>query len=147
MNKAFVKEPDEPDDLHCPRCGSLGQSVSPATITAHLKPDESSPLSSSSCFCSNANCEVVYFDGHGQVIQVDRLSKAVYPKHPDAPICACFGLKVEDVIADAQAGNAAGVRLLIERSKDRAEHCLLLAGNGRCCGDEVQRVFLKHWKR
>lgn len=147
MNKAFVKEPDEPDDLHCPRCGSIGQAVAAATIHAQLKPDVAVSLSSSACFCGNANCDVVYFDGFEQVIEVDLLKQPVYPKHPDAPICACFGLKAEDVAADAKAGNAAGVRLLLHRSKTRLEECALLCANGRSCVDEVQRLFLKHWKR
>ncbi len=147
MNKAFVKEPDEPDDLHCPRCGGLGQSVSAATIHAHLNEGDTASLASSSCFCGNANCDVAYFDGFEQVILVEQLRKPIYPKDPVAPICACFGLKAEDVAADAQAGNAAGVRQLIDKCKDHREACVLLAANGRCCVDEVQRQFLKHWKR
>jgi hypothetical protein len=147
MNKAFVRDPDQPDDAHCPRCGAIGATVAAATIAAHLREGLQSPLGSSACFCGNASCEVAYFDTNGQVIPTARLRAAVYPKHPEAPICACFGLKAEDVAADARADNAAGVRMLIERSKKQGERCATLAANGRSCVDEVQRVYLKHWKR
>lgn len=143
MNKAFVREPDEPDDLHCPRCGALGNAVSAVTITAQLQPDIKSPLGSSACFCSTPTCEVAYFDGSGTTIFAAQLRRAIYPKDPDAPICACFGLKADDVIADASIGNAAGVRLLLERSVTQREKCVTTAADGRCCVDAVQKLYLQ----
>lgn len=147
MNKAFVREPDEPDDAHCPRCGAIGSSVSGATIAAHLREDLHSPLGSSAFFCVSASCEVAYFDTNGQTITTPQLRTAIYPKHPEAPICACFGLKADDVAADARAGNPAGVRMLIERSKTQSDKCATLAADGKCCVDEVQRVYLKNVNR
>lgn len=147
MNKAFVREPDEPDDLHCPACGSVGQSVGAATIAAQVRAGAGAALGSSACFCPAPTCHVAYFDGFGQTISIDELRAPVYPKDPDAPICPCFGLKAQDVAADAQAGNPAGVRMLIERCRTQGEICATRAANGRCCQDDVQRVYLKNVKR
>jgi len=151
MNKAFVREPDEPDDLHCPRCGAMGQAVSAVTIKAQLREGAAgapgaASLGSSAFFCANPLCEVAYFDGFGQIAPVIQLRQPVYPKDPDAPICACFGLKAEDVAADARAGNPAGVRMLIEKCKTQTT-CETRAANGKCCVDEVQKVYLKNWKK
>ncbi len=143
MNKAFVREPDEPDDLHCPRCGGLGAAVSNATIAAQVREGVASSLGSSACFCVSPTCEVAYFDGFDQIITTAQLRQPVYPKDPEAPICACFGLKAADVIADAKAGNPAGVRMLIERSQGRQPICETRAVSGRCCADEVQRIYLR----
>ena len=143
MNKAFVREPDEPDDLHCPRCQAIGQAVEAATIAAHLRDGERNPLGSSACFCPAAACEVAYFDAHGQSIPAALLNRPVFPKDPDAPVCACFNLKADDILADAAANNPAGVRELIRLSKSPRADCAARAANGRCCVAEVQRIFLK----
>lgn len=143
MNKAFVREPDEPADLHCPRCGALGQAVSGATIAAQLRAQVNSPLGSSACFCATPSCEVAYFDHSQSTILIEQLRLPIYPKDPDAPICACFGLKAKDVVADARLGNPAGVRMLLERSVTQREKCVTKAADGRCCVDAVQRLYLR----
>lgn len=143
MNKAFVREPDEPDDLHCPRCGALGRSVSSVTIMAQLQAGIVSPLGSSACFCSSPTCEVAYFDSSSATLLCTQLRTPIYPKDPDAPVCACFGLRAEDVVADATIGNAAGVRMLLERSVTQREICVTKAADGRCCVDEVQKLYLQ----
>lgn len=143
MNKAFLREPDEPDVLHCPRCGAIGQPVGPAVIAAHLRAGERNPLNASSCFCPGGSCEVAYFDSFGQTIAAATLNRAVYPKHPDAPVCACFRLKAIDIEADAEAGNPAGIRELIRLSQTPRARCAELAAGGICCVPEVQRIYLK----
>ena len=45
------------------------------------------------------------------------LRHPVYPKDPQAPICACFGLTAEDVEADIREGGVTRVRALIEKAK------------------------------
>ncbi len=143
MNKAFVREPDEPDDLHCPRCRAIGQPVEAATIVARLRDGQRHTLGSSACFCPTASCEVAYFDAYGQSIAAALLNRPVYPKDPDAPVCACFHLKANDILADAAANNPAGVRELIRLSKTPRADCAVKSANGRCCVPEVQRIYLK----
>ena len=144
MNKAFTREPDEPDELHCPRCGALGSPVGAATIAAHLGEGARSSLSSTVCFCPTPTCPVAYFDHFEQTIAASDLNRAVYPKDPQAPICACFKLKADDVEADAQAGNPAGVRELIRMSQTAAARCETLAASGKCCVPEVQKLYMRN---
>ncbi|MEX2212526.1 MAG: hypothetical protein WD768_00265 [Phycisphaeraceae bacterium] len=143
MNKAFTREPDEPDDLRCPHCGVIGSAVSSLTITHHLREGDTSPLSSSACFCPTHTCPIAYFDGFGQSIAASSLNRPIYPKDPAAPVCACFRLKAEDVEADAKANNPAGIRELIRKSQMGKAKCEEKAADGRCCVGEVQRLYLK----
>jgi hypothetical protein len=143
MNKAFTREPDEPDEVHCPACGAIGSPVSTTTIAQHLRDFDVSPLSSSACFCPTPTCDIAYFDGFNQTIEAARLNRAVYPKDLDAPICACFRLKAVDVEADAQANNPAGVRELIRMSQTERARCEEMAADGKCCVPQVQQVYLK----
>jgi hypothetical protein len=144
MNKAFVREPDPPKHIRCPDCDVIGHPVGQATLAAHLAEPNRQRLAESACFCHNPRCKVAYFDGYEQKIAVDQIERSVYPKDPEAPICSCFGLSAEDVIHDAGAGNPAGVRALIAKSKSNEAQCLLRAPDGRCCVAEVQRLYMKH---
>src|SRR5688572_30585740 len=106
MNKAFVKEPDGTAAPLCPRCGSLGQAVGPTTLAAHLTDAARRNLSDAAWFCPYARCEVAYYDLFDRVVGVEALAKPVYPKDPDAPICACFGFTCEEVEQDIREGGA-----------------------------------------
>lgn len=143
MNKAFVREPDDTGDWHCPRCGSLGAPVEQPTLIEHLVPAALETLSDSAFFCPFPRCEVAYFDRFERVATTDKLLRAVYPKDLEAPMCACFGLTREDVEQDVREGGVTRVRALLAKSKSPAAHCTLLAADGRCCMPEVQRYFMK----
>ena len=147
MNKAFTREPDEPDDLRCPRCGAIGSPVSAVTIAHHLREGDKSSLSNDACFCPTPTCAIAYFDRFEQTIPAERLNRPVYPKDLNAPICACFRLKADDVEADAKANNPAGVRELIRMSQTEKAKCEEKAADGRCCVPEVQRVYLRAVKQ
>jgi bacterioferritin-associated ferredoxin len=71
------------------------------------------------------------------------LRHPVYPKDPQAPICACFGLTAEEVEADVAEGGVTRVRALIEKAKSPAAHCGTAAASGQSCIGEVQRYFMK----
>ena len=45
---------------------------------------------------------MAYFDAFERAILSADLTKPVYPKDPDAPICACFGLTRRDIEQDVQ---------------------------------------------
>lgn len=142
MNKAFVREPDEPDP-RCPRCGALGQSVPRVTLAEHLPLEAMALLSDSACFCGNARCDAAYFDASGASVGVELLRRPAWPKDPEAPVCACFGATADAIERDARAGINAGVKMLIAKSQSPAADCARKAANGRCCVPEVQRIFLK----
>ena len=55
----------------------------------------------SAWFCGFHRCEVAYFNQFGGTVTMDELNAPVYPYDINAPICACFGLTYDDVVADA----------------------------------------------
>ncbi|MBN2581148.1 MAG: hypothetical protein JXB10_19360 [Pirellulales bacterium] len=142
MNKAFIREPDQSVD-YCPRCGSKGQPVGHETIRSYLPEGKRPPLADPANFCPTPQCDVVYFDSFGQFLLTGDLTKPVYPKDPDAPLCACFGLTRQDVERDVREGVVTRVRVIIEKSKTAAAHCTQLAANGQSCVAYIQKYYLQ----
>lgn len=144
MNKAFVREPDEPDDLRCPSCNAIGQSVGSVTLTAQLSDDALRAISSNACFCPNPRCPVGYFDAFGQSVSADVVRRLNYPKDPAGPICACFDVAADDIIAAARRNDPTPVRELLERCQSPEAHCVTAAANGQSCAAELQRLYLRN---
>ncbi len=143
MNKAFIREPDQGAEF-CPRCGSAGQPVSRETVLARLPPDQPPQLAVTANFCPRAQCEVAYFDMFERVVPVSALREPVYPKDPDAPICACFQFTSADIDQDIAEGVVTRTKALLEKAKSSAAQCERLAANGRPCIAEVQRYYTQH---
>jgi bacterioferritin-associated ferredoxin len=143
MNKAFVREPD-PGSEFCPRCGSEGQPVLRETIVAQLPPASESPLAVTANFCPQGTCEVAYFDMFERVILVSELRQPVFPKDPDAPICACFQFTAKEIDQDIAEGVVTRTKELLAKAKSDAARCAQLAPNGRSCVAEVQRYYMQH---
>ena len=143
MNKAFVREPDDTGQLHCPACGSLGVAVLGETWRAHVKEDAAVGLAETAFFCPYAKCDVVYFDMFERRATVTMLKRAVYPKDPEAPICGCFGLTADDIQADISEGVVTRVRELLAKAKSPEAHCRTMSASGQSCVAEVQRYYMK----
>lgn len=143
MNKAFVRDPDEPELLRCPRCGVPGQPVGRGHVEAHLPDGFSATLGNSCFYCGNANCEAGYFDSHEQAIPADQLTHRAYPKWPDAPVCPCLRLSAADVEADAQQQNPARVRQALEHGKSRDARCAELHPACGPCTGQIQKLYLR----
>ena len=92
MNKAFIREPDDTGQAHCPACESLAIAVGRQTWWAHVDQEHQADLAETAFFCPFAKCDVVYFDMFERRVTTDALKHPVYPKDPAAPICGCFGL-------------------------------------------------------
>jgi len=142
MNKAFVREPDA-DDVFCPRCQSLGETVLASACAAATTEDQRKRLADRVFFCPAASCPVAYFDALESTIEAASLLKPVYPKDVSAPLCACFGLKLEDVEDDIAEGTPRRIRELLAKSKSPAAHCTTASPTGKCCMQEVQRIYFK----
>lgn len=142
MNKAFVREQDQAVE-HCPRCGSLGQPVGRVTLDAHIPPPLRADLAETAVFCPYPQCEVAYFDAFERTITADALQHPVYPKDPQAPICACFGLTIEDIERDIDEGSVARVKALLGKASSDQARCAVAAANGRSCVPDVQRCYIK----
>jgi hypothetical protein len=142
VNKAFVREPDQTAD-YCPRCGSRGEPVGRETIQAYLPAGKTPTLADPANFCPSPQCGVVYFDAFERVILTGDLDRPVYPKDPDAPICACFGLTRQDVEADVREGVVTRVKAIIEKAKSADARCAHKAANGQSCVAAVQKYYFQ----
>jgi hypothetical protein len=142
VNKAFVREPDHTAD-YCPRCGVKGEPVGRETIQNYLPPEKWRSLADPANFCSSPACDVVYFDAFERVALVDDLTKPAYPKNPDAPICACFGLTRKDVEQDVEEGVVTRVKAIIEKAKSPDARCAQMAANGQSCIANVQKYYMQ----
>ena len=143
MNKAFVREPDSDGRVYCPRCGSLATPVNRVTLDHHVPQQFRARLADSAWFCEFATCDVGYFDQFERTVETDDLQTVVYPKHTDAPVCACFGFTLDDIEADVRDGAPTRIRELLKKSQSVDAQCQTLAANGQCCLQEVQRLYLR----
>jgi hypothetical protein len=141
MNKAFVREQESTAE-YCPRCGTKGEVVGGETIRHHLPPGSSLRLAEPASFCPSPACAVVYFDGLERTIELKELAAPVYPKDPDAPLCACFGLTRDDVEEDIAEGVTTRVKAILERARSPEAHCAQAAANGRSCVAYVQKYYM-----
>lgn len=142
MNKAFVREPDSTAD-YCPRCGSRGEPVHAETIRTYLPTGRKATLADPADFCPSPQCEVAYFDAFERVITTEELVRPIYPKDPDAPICACFGLTREDIEQDVREGVVTRVKAILQKAASPDARCAHLAANGQSCVAYVQKYYMQ----
>jgi hypothetical protein len=143
MNKAFLREPDPAERAKCPRCGSLGLPVTRETLESFVAPESLQSVAESAFFCPYPTCEVVYFDVFDRSLDAGAILKKVYPKDPNAPICGCFGLTLDDIEQDVREGVVTRCRALIERAKSPEARCSIMSPAGQSCIPEVQKQFIK----
>jgi hypothetical protein len=143
MNKAFVREPEDDGRAYCPRCRSLGVAVTGDPLDAHVRPEARSKLRHDAWFCNFSRCNVAYFNEFDAVVTIDELVAPVYPKDANAPICACFGLTYDDVVADVDEGTPSRIRAIYARSKAGEARCASLAADGRPCLGAVQELYMR----
>ncbi len=143
MNKAFLKEPEPDGRANCPACGGLGMAVGRATLDQHIQPTVRDKFGNDGWFCSYPDCEVAYFDLYDRRVLVGDLKQPVYPKSDEAPLCACFGFTMEDLEQAIDARSPVALRELLAKSKSSAANCSVLAANGHCCMQEIQRLYIR----
>lgn len=142
MNKAFIREPDHTAD-YCPRCGSKGEPVGSITLKAHLTELQLGRIADPANFCPSPQCPVAYFDSFERVVVAADLRWPIYPKDPDAPICACFGLSQADIEEDVREGVVTRTKAVLQRAKSPEARCLEKAANGRPCVAFVQKYYMQ----
>ena len=142
MNKAFVKEIEDHGD-HCPLCGSTGTTVFKKTLDAHISDAARSDMPDSAFFCPHPTCSVAYFDQFERIVETPDLVNGVYPKDPEAPICACFGFTCEEIEEDVHEGGVTRVRAHVQRAQANDSECSLKAADGQSCVAIVQRYYMQ----
>jgi hypothetical protein len=143
MNKAFVREPDQDDRVFCPKCGAVGVPVMDGPLDRYLRPAARPMFVHDAWFCPSATCDVAYFSEAGKTATTGDLARPVYPKDPDAPICACFGYAYDDAAADATEDSPRRTRELLTKAKSAAADCTNLAADGQSCVATVQSLYMK----
>jgi hypothetical protein len=141
MNKAFVRDPD-PTVERCPQCGSAGQPVGTVILDEFVRPEGRNLLGQEANFCPSATCPVVYFDAFDRKVELEQLARPVYPKDPDASICACFGFTCAEIDEDLAEGVATRTRAQLERARSDAARCSQAAASGASCVAAVQSYFM-----
>lgn len=145
MSRAFVRE-SEPAEPRCPECGGLGDQVGPTTLNAHVPEVDRSSLGVKAYYCANPACRTAYFNSWGASVPLDRITGGTYPKHPDGPLCPCFGVTAAEVIADAREGRKDRVRDLIDRSRGPGARCAERCPDGLPCIPRVLRLFRERYE-
>lgn len=143
MNKAFVREPDDDGRAFCPRCKTLGAPVNSGPLDTHIRPESRSKMVDAAWFCSFPRCDVAYFNLFGGVVLMDELKAPVYPYDADAPICACFGLTYDDVVADVDDTVPKRIRSVVTRTKAGESQCHVLAADGKSCMGALQELYMR----
>ena len=120
-----------PRKLNCPVNGKAYLSVSPTTISHHLKKSWNWKATQQGYyFCSDTECEVVYFAEDGSVINTSELRTSVGVKEmkPDSLLCYCYGVTLNDAKSDAN------IKAFVVQ-KTKADECACNSRNpsGRCC--------------
>jgi hypothetical protein len=108
-----------------------------------VTPGSLANLAESAFFCPYPTCDIVYFDVFDRSLRSDRIKKQVYPKDPNAPICGCFGLTLDDIELDISEGVVTRCKAIIERAKSDDARCSIMSVTGQSCIPEVQRQYIK----
>jgi hypothetical protein len=143
MNKAFIREPEDTGQHHCPRCGALGEPVGRAVLEHFLRADAAVTMGELAYFCPTPSCEVAYFDPFERRVGIESLARPAYPKDRDAPICGCFGLTEDEIEADLRDGAVARIKAHLEKTKSHEARCEIYAANGRPCVADVQKYYMR----
>ena len=120
-----------PKTHHCPVNGKPYHRVQRRTILHHLaRPWERSVPEQGFYFCTDPDCDVVYFGQDNSVICSDSLRTSVSQKArlEDSVICYCFGVTRKQARADK-----AIKAFIIEQTRNAACACETSNPSGRCC--------------
>jgi len=126
-----------PKRLHCPVNGKEYSSVGYKTILHHLsEPWNNTLIDQGYYFCSDADCEVVYFGQDNSIITISGLRTIVGVKTrtPERMVCYCFGISYS-----AAVNNSVVVDFVKEKTKQSLCTCETSNPSGRCCLNDFPR--------
>jgi hypothetical protein len=122
-----------PDKHVCPVNGRVYASVDRRTVLHQIKtPWQRQVPEQGYYFCTDPDCEVVYFGDDDRLLRRNDLRTTVGQKArtPDRPICYCFDIRANDALAE----NAAIARqFVIDHTRDGSCDCAIRNPSGWCC--------------
>lgn len=120
-----------PRTAPCPLDHAVCHQVDYKTVLQHIKSPWLHDMTDQAYyFCSEPDCDAVYFDQKGQVFVTEQLRTPVWQKtnNPDDPVCYCFGVSLK------QAANEPALRqFVIEKTRSGLCDCSSRNPSGRCC--------------
>ena len=131
MTECCETDCKSPKKYRCPVNGKEYGSVGVKTILHHLVSPWKRELSSKSYyFCSDKDCDVVYFGQDDSVISKSELRTTVgiKEKTPDRMVCYCFGVSYSTAKV-----NFTAVNFVKEKTKNALCSCETSNPSGRCC--------------
>lgn len=128
---AEVETPEQHADSHCcPVNGKTYASVKRKTLLHHiLQPWKKVISEQQYYFCTDPECDVVYYGEDDSVIRTDELRTTIWQKSKDKrdAICYCFG------ITKALARMENIKNFVTQQTKDSICACETRNPSGRCC--------------
>ena len=131
MIKCCESDVKPPKRYRCPVNGREYSSVGIKTILHHLATPWKKELSSDSYyFCSDKDCDVVYFGQDNSVIKKSELrtTVGVKEKSPERLVCYCFGVPYSIAEKDSVAFN-----FVKDKTKQALCSCETSNPSGKCC--------------
>jgi hypothetical protein len=118
--------------------------VDSETLEAHLPHQASNNLASPVFWCPTPRCPIAYFDSWGSTALVkDLRNGATWPKDPGGMLCPCFGIRPEEIEAEAALHRTDLIRDLIARSQGPEARCAITSPAGRCCVPLARRLYYR----
>ena len=126
-----------PNKYRCPANGKEYGSVGVKTILHHLVAPWKKELNSKSYYyCTDKDCDVVYFGQDDSVISKSdlRTKVGIKEKEPDRTVCYCFGVSYS-----AAKENNVAVNFVKDKTKQSLCSCETSNPSGRCCLKDFPR--------
>lgn len=126
----------------CPRTGTPGRPVPAKTVRALVRDVPVDETDRPWHYCGDPDCEAVYFDPSGAVIEKSALAVRVGEKEKDAPhtVCYCFGHTVEGIRDEVlRTGRSTVVASITAKVKAGECSCETKNPKGSCCLGDVNR--------
>ena len=121
----------------CPVNGKRYASVHRKTLLHHiLHPWEYTIVEQEYYFCTDPDCDVVYYGEDDSVIRSDELRMTIWQKSKDKrdAICYCFGVTKALAMLDKNIKN-----FVTQQTKDSLCSCETSNPSGRCCLKDFPR--------
>lgn len=128
-NKPVLK--DYPASHCCPANGKVYSEVKRRTLLHHIsRPWDHALREQGYYFCTDPDCDVVYFGQDNTVILSGQLRSDIWQKSKDknATICHCFGITKKELESDESIKN-----FVITQTKEAICSCETSNPSGRCC--------------
>ena len=128
---------NHPKSHNCPANGRPYPGVKRKTLLHHITQPWKNLISEQGYyFCTDPECDVVYFGQDNTTIQTDDLRTTVWQKANNelANICYCFGVTKKMALSDKDIK-----AFVIEQTKNALCSCETSNPSGRCCLKDFPR--------